>query len=78
MGNILDTVTFGGFSSWTSSSNAKEVARTTERLMDSNERLKGSVDRLVDEMGKTKGGWKTIQPAEIATKKLSTSKQWTS
>lgn len=72
MGNILDTVTFGGFSSWTSSSNAKEVARTTERLMDSNERLKGSVDRLVDEMGKTKGGWKTIQTAEIAMKNQET------
>lgn len=72
MGNILDTVTFGGFSSWTSSSNAKEVAKTTERLMDSNERLKGSVDRLVDEMGKTKGGWKTIQTAEIAMKNQET------
>lgn len=72
IGNILDTVTFGGFSSWTSSSNAKEVARTTERLMDSNERLRSSVDRLVDEMENTKGGWKTIQTAEIAMKNQET------
>lgn len=67
VGNILNTVTFGGFNSWISSSNAKEVAEVTERLTNSNERLKDSVDNLKDEMSKT-GGWKAIDAAQQAKK----------
>lgn len=65
IGNILDTVTFGGFSSWIDSSNAKEVAETTERLTSSNERLRSAVDSLKDEMSKS-GGWRAIDTAKQA------------
>lgn len=65
IGNILDTVTFGGFSSWIDSSNAKEVAETTERLTSSNERLRSAVDSLKDEMSKS-GGWRAIDTARQA------------
>lgn len=67
IGNILNTITFGGFNSWFGSSNAKEVAETTERLMSSNERLKNAVDKLKDEMSKS-GGWKAIDAAKQAEK----------
>lgn len=67
---IMDTLvkgfTFGAvdFINW-SGSNAKEVAETTERLTNSNERLKSSVDALKDELGDT-GGWRAIDAAEQA------------
>lgn len=67
IGNILNTITFGGFNSWFGSSNAKEVAETTERLTSSNERLKNAVDKLKDEMSKS-GGWKAIDAAKQAEK----------
>ncbi|MBR8726174.1 hypothetical protein [Bacteroides pyogenes] len=67
IGNILNTITFGGFNSWFASSNAKEVAETTERLTSSNERLKNAVDKLKDEMSKS-GGWKAIDAAKQAEK----------
>lgn len=65
IGSILNTITFGGFKSWISSSNAKEVAKTTERLTDSNDRLRNRVDSLKSEMSKT-GGWKAINTAQQA------------
>lgn len=66
VGNILDTVTFGGFSSWFGiGGNGKEVEETTERLTNSNERLKDAVDNLKDEMSKS-GGWKAIDSAKQA------------
>lgn len=68
IGNILDSITFGGWNSWMdkiNGSNAKEVAETTERLTDSNERLKSAVDNLKDEMSKS-GGWKAIDAAKQA------------
>lgn len=65
IGNILNTVTFGGFGSLISSSNAKWVAEVTERLTDSNERLRNSVDKLKDEMS-GQGGWKAIDTARQA------------
>ena len=68
VGNILNTVSFGGFNSLMDSingSNAKEVAETTERLTNSNDRLKNAVDNLKDEMSKT-GGWKAIDTAKQA------------
>lgn len=65
IGNILNTITFGGFGSLMSSSNAKWVAEVTERLTDSNERLRNSVDKLKDEMS-GQGGWKAIDTARQA------------
>ena len=68
IGNILDSITFGGWNSWMdkiNGSNAKEVQETTERLTDSNERLKSAVDNLKDEMSKS-GGWKAIDAAKQA------------
>ena len=68
VGNILNTLTFGGFNSWFGNgSNAKEVQETTDRLTDSNERLKDSVDSLKEEMSKS-GGWKAIDAAKQAKK----------
>lgn len=64
VGNIVNTLTFGGFNS-IFGSNAKEVAETTNRLTESNERLKGAVDNLKDEMSKS-GGWKAIDSAKQA------------
>lgn len=55
IGSILDTITFGGLSSWVNSSNAKEVAETTERLTRRNEMLTQSIDALKDEMEKARG-----------------------
>lgn len=62
---VLTSITsLGGIINW-NGSNAKEVAETTERLTDSNERLKNAVDDLKDEMSKT-GGWKAIDTAKQA------------
>jgi len=65
IGSILNTVTFGGFNSWIDTSNAKEVAETTERLTASNERLNNSVNNLKDELSNT-SGWKAIDTAKQA------------
>lgn len=65
IGNILNSVTFGGFKSLLSSSNAKEVNETTERLTNANDRLRESVDKLKDEMSKS-GGWRAISAATQA------------
>ncbi|WP_051290209.1 hypothetical protein [Bacteroides pyogenes] len=65
IGGLLDAITWGGFSSWIDTSNAKEVAKTTERLTNSNERLKSAVDNLKDEMSKS-GGWKAIDATKQA------------
>lgn len=66
LGNIINTVTFGGFNSWFGiGGNGKEVAEVTERLTNSNERLKDAVDELKDEISKT-GGWKAIDAAKQA------------
>lgn len=67
LGNIFS---FGALSSkgpaeWFMNSNAEEVAEATERLTDSNERLKSAVDNLKDEMSKS-GGWKAIDSAKQA------------
>ena len=55
IGGFWDAITFGGFSSWTSSSNAKEVQETIDRLTDRNEALKESMDALNDTMKQAKG-----------------------
>lgn len=64
VGNIVNTLTFGGFNALFGS-NAKEVAETTNRLTESNEKLKSAVDNLKDEMSKS-GGWKAIDSAKQA------------
>lgn len=55
IGSIFDAITFGGFSSWTSSSNAKEVQETIDRLTDRNEALKESMDALNDTIKEGRG-----------------------
>lgn len=63
--SILDAVTFGGFSSWISSSNAKEVQATIDRLTDRNESLIQSLDALNDTM-KNARGMETVDASKRA------------
>ena len=56
VGGILDTVTFGGFGSWISGGNAKETAEKIERLTESNDYLRTSIDRLTEKMDESAGG----------------------
>ena len=65
VGSILDAITFGGFSSLTSSSNAKEVQATIDRLTDRNEALQSSIDALNDTMKEARGT-ETVQAAKQA------------
>jgi tape measure domain-containing protein len=66
IGKILDTVTFGGFSSWFGiGGNAKEVQKTIDRLTERNEILGKSIDRLTDIMEKSAGS-KAISAYEEA------------
>lgn len=65
VGSILDAITFGGFSSWTSSSNAKEVQATIDRLTDRNESLIQSLDALNDTM-KDARGMETVDASKRA------------
>lgn len=68
IGKILDTVTFGGFSSWFGiGGNAKEVQKTIDRLTERNEILGKSIDRLTDIMEKSAGS-KAISAYEEARK----------
>nr|DAX27077.1 MAG TPA: Tape measure domain protein [Caudoviricetes sp.] len=52
---IFDAVTFGGFSSWISSSNAKEVQETIDRLTERNATLQTAIEDLTDEIKASKG-----------------------
>ncbi|MEY8684841.1 tape measure protein [Bacteroides sp. AN502(2024)] len=52
---IFDAITFGGFSSWFDSSNAKEVQETINRLTDRNETLQTAIEDLTDEIKASKG-----------------------
>lgn len=58
MNNILDTVTFGGFSKLTSwlgdGDSDKNLERDIERLTKSNQDLKQAIDNLADEMRESK------------------------
>ena len=53
--SIFDAITFGGFSSWISSSNAKEVQDTIDRLTERNETLQTAIEDLTDEIKASKG-----------------------
>ena len=55
VGGILDTLTFGGLSSWFSSSNAAWVQEVTDRLTDSNEALTTAVQELTEEIEDSAG-----------------------
>lgn len=55
IGNIFDAITFGGFSSWFSSSNAKEVQETIDRLTERNATLQTAIEDLTDEIKASKG-----------------------
>lgn len=52
---IFDAVTFGGFTSWFSSSNAKEVKETIDHLTERNELLQTAIEDLTDEIKASKG-----------------------
>ena len=53
--SILNTITFGGFSSWMDDSNAKEVQATINRLTERNELLQTAIEDLTDEIKSSKG-----------------------
>lgn len=55
IGKIFDAITFGGFSSWFSSSNAKEVQAAIDRLTDRNETLQAAIEDLTDEIKASRG-----------------------
>lgn len=50
VGNILDSLTFGGLGSWLGG-NDKEVMETVNRLTESNENLRESIDSLAERIG---------------------------
>lgn len=52
---IFDALTWGGFTSWFDTSNAKEVQATIDRLTERNELLQGAVEDLTDELKASKG-----------------------
>lgn len=52
---IFDAITFGGFTSWFSSSNAKEVQATIDNLTERNELLQTAIEDLTDEIKAGKG-----------------------
>ena len=52
---IFDAITFGGFSSWFSSSNAKEVQETIDKLTERNELLQTAIEDLTDEIKASRG-----------------------
>ena len=64
LGGILDTVTFGGFSSW--GNNAAETKETIERLTTRNEALIDSLDRLNNTMQDATGAAESVAAAEQA------------
>ena len=64
LGGILDTVTFGGFSSW--GNNTAETKETIGRLTTRNEALIDSLDRLNDTMKEANGAVESVAAAEQA------------
>lgn len=64
LGGILDTVTFGGFSSW--GNNAAETKETIDRLTTRNDALIDSLDRLNDTMQDVSGAAESVAAAEQA------------
>lgn len=52
---IFDAITFGGFTSWFDTSNAKEVKETIDSLTERNELLQTAIEDLTDEIKASKG-----------------------
>lgn len=52
---IFDAITFGGFTSWISTGNAKEVQTTIDELTERNELLQTAIEDLTDEIKASKG-----------------------
>lgn len=52
---IFDAITFGGFTSWFSSSNAKEVQETIDKLTERNELLQTAIEDLTGEIKASEG-----------------------
>lgn len=68
IGNILNTISFGGFNSlFGVDGNAKEVNRTIDKLTARNEILTDAIDRLRDSIDKT-SGIKAVEDSEKAEK----------
>lgn len=68
IGNILNTISFGGFNSlFGVGGNAKEVNRTIDKLTARNEILTDAIDRLRDSIDKT-SGIKALEDSEKAEK----------
>lgn len=66
IGNILNTISFGGFNSlFGVSGNAKEVHRTIDKLTDRNEILTDAIDKLRDSIDKN-SGIKAVEDAKKA------------
>lgn len=66
IGNILNTISFGGFNSlFGVSGNAKEVNRTIDKLTDRNEILTDAIDKLRDSIDKN-SGIKAVEDAKRA------------
>lgn len=66
IGNILNTISFGGFNSlFGVGGNAKEVNRTIDKLTDRNEILTDAIDRLRDSIDKN-SGIKAVEDAKKA------------
>lgn len=66
IGNILNTISFGGFNSlFGVSGNAKEVSRTIDKLTDRNEILTDAIDKLRDSIDKN-SGIKAVEDAKKA------------
>lgn len=59
IGNVLSLgkLSSGGPASWFTNSNAKKVAKTIEKLSESNERLEKSIDGLKEQMENTSGAY---------------------
>lgn len=68
IGNILNTISFGGFNSlFGVGGNAKEVNRTIDKLTARNDILTDAIDRLRDSIDKT-SGIKAVEDSEKAEK----------
>ena len=66
IGNILNTISFGGFNSlFGVGGNAKEVNRTIDKLTDRNEILTDAIDKLRDSIDKN-SGIKAVEDAKKA------------
>lgn len=66
IGNILNTISFGGFNSlFGVGGNAKEVNRTIDKLTDRNEILTDAIDKLRDSIDKN-SGIKAVEDAKRA------------